>query len=103
MSFNAPSLFPCPGFPLSRHTPSSGPGRLKNLAFGRGADTGEEPSPVYYPGTEIAGYMPHRGDFARVRECSGPALVVTVVVVVVVVVTVVVVVVTVVVVIVVVV
>ena len=25
-----------------------------------------EPGPVYYPGTEISGYMPRRGDFAHV-------------------------------------
>ncbi len=58
------------GFPLSRLTPSSG--RPKNPPFGMfvgsgGAGGGDkEPSPAYYPGTEISGYMPHRGDFARV-------------------------------------
>lgn len=26
----------------------------------------EKTSPVYYPGTEIHGYMPHRADFAHV-------------------------------------
>lgn len=29
-----------------------------------------EPDPVYYPGTEINGYMPRRGDFAHVSGCN---------------------------------
>lgn len=28
--------------------------------------SGRDPEPPYYPGTEIDGYMPHRGDFAVV-------------------------------------
>ena len=28
-----------------------------------------EPVPPYYPGTEISGYMPHRGDFTVVSSC----------------------------------
>ena len=29
----------------------------------------DEPVKAYYPGTEINGFMPHRGDFATVSAC----------------------------------
>ncbi len=37
------------------HTEKTEPGKM------------DDEEAVYYPGTEISGYMPHRGDFAIVR------------------------------------
>ena len=54
----APTEFPSRPVPLE-----------STQGWGRSKPEGEEPAPVYYPGTEIHGYMPHRGDFARVSVC----------------------------------
>ena len=40
---------------------------VKSDSHARGESESNDPVPVYYPGTEISGFMPRRGDFAVVR------------------------------------
>ena len=59
-----------PAFPLNppKKVEATAPDDLLSSVTGQASS--DEPVEAYYPGTEISGFMPHRGDFATVSDCT---------------------------------
>ena len=57
-----------PAFPLNppKKVEAKAPDDLLSSVTGQA--NSDEPVEAYYPGTEINGFMPHRGDFATVSD-----------------------------------